>query len=745
MADNVIIVRSAAATPAAARLPTARPDLETARGLGRRAEAFGEIGDATRQVAEGMRAMSGGLQARGRGEAAIGAGVADLGAGVSDFGGSLAGVFEVFETARQEHALAEATNSAVSRLNDAARGGRGGDIGGSIAGFDSQAAAIKTEIVESLRSEREKREFGAHFDALHAARRERVRSAAIAATRDAGRAELSGAVEQLLREAAAADSEEARLAVSAVAEQRIRQAADTGIISLTQAENLRQTFAQGSAEVRARQLIGENPHAARLMLDDHGQLTGLDPLRREQLIAMADTAIAKRTTQVTAGLRDDIQEMESAAAQGLPVAAKRIQDAKAGASLLGDEKLATRIDRFAAVSAFQERLQQLSLPEAQQTLADLEAGAAAAGDASPLETAQIEAGRATLNRMNTELARDPLVFATSAGVIAVNPLTIAEDGSVDALSQRRDQALTVAEHYGVAPKFFTSEERGALKAALSSGTAERREAIVTRIVAGFGSYAPEALAEISDDAPAASQFGGLATLGPQHGLTVRDGFRGLEAIEAQALDMPSRDTTMLLMEEVLDGAIDSRLANVRAQIHEAARAIYAARAIDRGITDPGSGDGEALFREAVAAALGQWAGERGGIGRWNGRTLILPQHMTAGDLRTTLRALDDGDLEAVSLTGGLPMHETAAGQMRPATAGDVRDGFLVTIGHGRYQVSMTDAEAGWRFLVDNETGAAWVLDLSDRSLMDRVRANDREEAMAKAARRRAARTGRGRR
>lgn len=712
MADNIIQVKSKRRPGRVPRRARATPNLETARALGQKASAEAEVGQAYRQIAEGTRAVGAGEAAGGRASAAIGQGMQAIGSSIGDVHDAKTRAHLIFETARQEQALAETTNLAVERLNQAQRKGPMGDIGGSIRAFEDEAEKIKSELSEGLQTDREKAEFGTHFENLKLVRVERVRNAAVADAKDVGRASLSQTVDSLMREAAFADDEAGRLAIATVAEQRVRQAAAAGIISHSAGENLVQSFTSGSAEIRARQIIRENPYLAMTMLEDPDSFVGLDPLKREQLLGSAAVDIRSQQTRVKSGIKDDIAEIERAAALGLPVSDDRIDAARSAAMALGDQETFDRVNRIEEVSVYQRGLQQLSLPEARQAVADLEASVNNSGDTAPNEAAKIKVGRATVSRMTAELKRDPLSFANAAGVTQVEIVDFSQ-GNMDALGRRREQALEVAEHYGIPPKFFTAEERDRFSQSLKNANAEDGYAAMRSLVDAFGVNAPQAASELGDDVPVHAHLAALSSMGAQYDATARAGFRGLKAVESKAVELPSRRQTLEVLNDVMSGAVDPSLSKVYGRIHEAARAIYANKVLEMGLGDFQEREAKDAFELSVRQAAGEWGDGKGGIASHNGRKLLLPQNLDEDEFGDVLSSLDSADLASVSLTGSVPKHVARGNKMRDATAEDIRDGYLVTIGHGRYRVSVTDPQVAVRFLLDPSNGEPWIMDLSE--------------------------------
>jgi len=307
--------------------------------------------------------------------------------------------------------------------------------------------------------------------------------------------------------------------------------------------------------------------------------------------------------------------------------------------------------------------------------------------------------------MKTALNSDPLSWAARVGAIdleAIDP-TLAPEEFNQQLARRGAQARAVGAYYGVDAKYFTDEERARVASVLDEGGDDQRLAVIRGVVDGFGADAQNALSEISDQAPVYAHLGGLLASGAPLG-DVRAGLAGLRAreekvgVELRAADVAAR------MDDYLGNALDERFAPVRAQIKATAEAIYTSEMLRRGSTVWNS----SVFDNALARAVGARA-DGGGVSSRNGHSLLLPARVNEDQFETLIDGLSDDDLKARSAGGGQPVH----GDGSVVKADEVRDGYLVTVGSGLYQVSMTDPTRRREFLLDGNTGGLFVLDLND--------------------------------
>lgn len=589
------------------------------------------------------------------------------------------------------------------------------DFGTAMQRFGEGAAALHARLSESLPTDGQRAEFQANWDVWKNARELSLRDTVWKREADHNRGALAASLDDFARAAARSKNEAEYASIFKAAEENISGMAAAGWISAQEATRMAQGFRASVDETAAMQLISENPRGAAKALKDHDFLSGIEPERRVRLIAAAEAEVKAAEREAAAAgrearqiARSSIDEALSVMKAGLPVDPSILKEARDAAAAGGDAGLAGRVQRVADLAIWQEAARRATPRELEEELTRLEA-AASKGGADRIEKDQVTIGRSLLGTLEREAGTDPLSLAARAGKVDLQPL---DPAALDpaALRGRARTAEAVAGHYETRPKYFTVAERAALTARLAEASADERMQLAATMARGFGTAAPAAFAEVAKDAPVFAHLGGLGALGPQYEAVLRDGFAGQKAIEEGADLVPSRAALDTAVARELGSALDERQAGTRAAIVETAKAIYAADALRKGRTKTDFNRND--FRTALQKAAGavEIGGETyGGFGTWNGRDVILPPLLTQKAFRDGLRAAKDEDLPQLSASGGTPVH----GDGRAFAAKELKDAYLISVGAGRYQVSLTDPEKGRELLLDGNTGGYFVLDLSD--------------------------------
>jgi hypothetical protein len=323
------------------------------------------------------------------------------------------------------------------------------------------------------------------------------------------------------------------------------------------------------------------------------------------------------------------------------------------------------------------------------------------------EVARLKVAEDYLQNAHTELANDPLGFAAKAGTATVAPLDITDPVS---LGLRAATAEHVAGVYGREVKYFRPEEKAAIAAASRKG-GDEMIAVATSITAGMGENAPEALAEISKDAPVLAMVGGLwlAAGGKSPPAIARDMARGLElrAMKGFVSQSQTADVKQAAA-EVLQSVLSRQETDQAAAIN-AANAVYDARAYQQGVS---SFDGE-LWKQGLREVLGEREvngvkfGGVVGQGFWGAHAIVLPPTVKQDALEDVLGLIDAGDLDRANI----PRPVGATGL--PIAVSRIREGTLVQVGAGQYAVAMGDPDTPGeeRWLKANAAGDPFILDL----------------------------------
>lgn len=314
------------------------------------------------------------------------------------------------------------------------------------------------------------------------------------------------------------------------------------------------------------------------------------------------------------------------------------------------------------------------------------------------------------DEMKKGLADDPLAWAQRAGVADVQPLDFSDGGKLAAsLTERVADAGAIAKHYGIQAKYFTAAETDGLKKMLRD-TPLALPSIVSSLSAGLGSATPQALSEISKDAPLLAHVAGL---------TNATGSQRVAVDVAEALDrrnqpgykstLPSAGKLQSAASEQL-GASLIVLPNTLNGAMETASALFEARALARGVDmeqfDTAGSPARTLYSQALDEVLGATTRDGvkyGGITSVNGLDTVAPPDLAADSLQDMVANISADDLmfqKAIGTANGIPI--------RPQ---DLRGGQLVMTGQGRYRIALGDVAGGDPRYVPGANGGYFELDL----------------------------------
>lgn len=301
------------------------------------------------------------------------------------------------------------------------------------------------------------------------------------------------------------------------------------------------------------------------------------------------------------------------------------------------------------------------------------------------EVARLKVAEDYLKNAHTELSRDPLGFAAKAGTANIAPLSITDPLS---MGKRAAEAEHVAQFYGRPVTYFRPEEKEALAAASKRGGDEML-GVATSIVHGMQENAPEALAEISKEAPALAMAGGLwrAIGGREPPEAVRDIAKGIALRGHKDYSELATTDDMLRETGKIIGSSYSDLDADRVALITTAKAIYEGKAYANGTRAFDKG----LWRQSVLSALGERVIDGkifGGVVSqryWfsgDGPEIVLPPTVRQDAFHDVLAMIDLGDLDRAGMAR--PVGEDG----NPISMARIRNGLLVQAGNGRYKVSL---------------------------------------------------------
>jgi hypothetical protein len=352
----------------------------------------------------------------------------------------------------------------------------------------------------------------------------------------------------------------------------------------------------------------------------------------------------------------------------------------ARASATGDAAAIGEASQVKNLMAFQDEARTLR-PDQLQGWLNSEQARLAPG-ASPFEAKRAELGQKLLNNMNTELQRDPLSWASRVGLVKGAPLTLTDPSS---FQQRLKDAATVSAHYGVDPPLMTAEEASSWKNSWDAATPDAKVAMVAALQHGFGTDAPFAFQSLAKSSPGLANVGGLLASSQAHMDTVRDYAIGDAALVAKENPLPDHAQLEDRRAATLGDAYGFSPGAAQG-VNETADRLYAARALRQGKTNKDFD--QDLYDDCLKEASGGWKDK---AGDWHGgidtqksnHMFVLPPNMTRDQFDSLTKQLTPEALQVASVGGKAPRY--AGGQVM--TPDELRDGFLISSGPGRYLVS----------------------------------------------------------
>lgn len=268
----------------------------------------------------------------------------------------------------------------------------------------------------------------------------------------------------------------------------------------------------------------------------------------------------------------------------------------------GDAELISEYNEAVALRTQMGAFRKMPPDMLQQEINDMRA----AGIDDPIEAKMVTSAEKLLSSMRTEVAKDPLSYGVTAGIIKATPIDYSMEGMAASLEQRINDARKVANHYGVAPKFLTDEEAEKVSTMITEMQTPAEKAQLAVTLNNMPPQLWEQLAEKGNEVFAIVSAVGDPTLGRQI-------FEGEALIANKLVVMPTTAQAAAVVEDELGGVY---VGDDLTAVIKAAKAHYAATTSDRdiyGIDD---------FRKSLAAVTG-------GIGESNGMKYQLPRGVDA--------------------------------------------------------------------------------------------------------------------
>lgn len=454
--------------------------------------------------------------------------------------------------------------------------------------------------------------------------------------------------------------------------------------------------------------------AAKLDTKTYDSING-ELLRRTQADAVAAN---KRDNALNATIKSQIETLK----KGWPVPDANREFIKNEIAKTGDAQLAANLDFLDGLAAWQ-KAHVASRPEiidAQITALQAKIQEEGASEAA-LTTLDVMEG--LRDKMKKGLADDPLAWANRVGVAKVEPLDFSDGANLTAsLTERVTDATAIAQHYGIEPKFFTAAETDGLKKMLKQ-TPLALPSIVSSLSAGLGSATPQALAEISKDAPLLAHVAGLTDATGSQRVAVevaevldRRNQPGYKSILPTAAKMQTAAASivgpaLIALPSTMNGAM------------ETASTLFEARALARGVDmdqfDTEGSPARELYLDALDEVLGATTRngvKYGGLANVNGMQTVAPPDIEADSLEGMVANISADDLlfqANIGSANGVPI--------RPI---DLRQGKLVMTAQGRYRIALGDVAGGDPRYVPDAAGGYFELDIGMLKRTQQTRTGD---------------------
>lgn len=368
------------------------------------------------------------------------------------------------------------------------------------------------------------------------------------------------------------------------------------------------------------------------------------------------------------------------------------------------EKLERKIEAGKAV-------RDLPLPEARAYVEKLRGSTGK--DASDTDIAVLAYAEERLGALEALAAKDPVGYEIATGRLALSPIALggSDEELEGSLAARLSQMRASAERGGRPLELLRPGERTMIARMMKEDPAQMPR-LVKAMRNALGAEAATALAEVAPEAPALAHAAGVSLS------TGDDGFveEVAQTLAAKArgelkLKMPAAEKFAAAAGADFAKALGG-LGGTRAATLQTAQLIYEREANLLGFNpDEVNKEGTtaaAQWNSALNRALGRRivGGRRtGGLGEVNGRPIVVPTGMDVDQPQQLLSRLSDAQLEK------LPKIWSANGI--PITAAQLRRGYLVTAGDGRFRVALGDPDGFEPRWVIGEDGAPWTLDLNE--------------------------------
>ena len=303
------------------------------------------------------------------------------------------------------------------------------------------------------------------------------------------------------------------------------------------------------------------------------------------------------------------------------------------------------------------------------------------------EKVLVKASKTLQSNILNGLNNDPIGWAATAGVLDQPGLLMFDPNDMGttagSIVLRRNQALEVAAHYGMAqPTFLRPGEKQLLVNTLYNSPKQTRLNFLTALVQGFGADAPDVLGELASEGPEFAHIGGLMLLGNMSAVNL-----ALDGLDLKKDGITATDFTSINKNEIFDEVVGSALgANMSmagdlASGRNIADAIYLAIATKRGFNVFEDG----IYEDAIQMAFGaNLDNGTGGIQEVRGERTLVPPGFTGDMVETALNSITQDYLRSVGYNVDDGLFKEIKGSFK-AMFGFSSPYKVVSVGNGLYQ------------------------------------------------------------
>ena len=370
-----------------------------------------------------------------------------------------------------------------------------------------------------------------------------------------------------------------------------------------------------------------------------------------------NSAIRSRKGEIK-DLNADIKEANKILTKGGDPGQKVLNDLGTQAKLLDDEKTTNNFANLIFKTNAILSMRKMAPDELQEELNKLAPGIEGIGGEgrdTELEVNLYNSGQELLTNMKTELKKDPISYAVRTGLVTFSPLDMSSpDAAMQSVSERRQMARRVSNHYGQDIRFLTDEETKLFANDFENGSFQEQKQLIATISLSFGADAKEVFKQIAPKQPGLAHVGGLFVMGRPDaadfalkGLEYNNQGRGLVAEELQAKSVTGR-TMVQINSQFLGDAFAHQSEAVKSTA-DVAMLIYTGFVRDRNIVE----FDEDLYASSLQIATGfDDATGLGGIQEMSGRPgdpmVMMPTNMDADMVEDLMESVTSSAIMAAT-------------------------------------------------------------------------------------------------